>query len=71
MKTPEDTVLRKLLWFRAGGEVSDRQWRDVVRVLRVSRTQIDPAYLDDWAGRFRVRDLLARARAEAGSSSAR
>lgn len=27
VKSPEDTVLRKLLWFRAGGEVSDRQWR--------------------------------------------
>ena len=25
VKSPEDTILRKLLWFRAGGEVSDRQ----------------------------------------------
>ena len=36
VKSPEDTVLRKLLWFRAGGGVSDRQWRDVLEVLRVS-----------------------------------
>src|SRR6266699_2805628 len=35
VKSPEDTVLRKLLWYREGGEVSDRQWRDVVEVLRV------------------------------------
>jgi hypothetical protein len=26
LKTPEDTVLRKLLWYEQGGRVSDRQW---------------------------------------------
>src|SRR5262249_9778227 len=36
LKTPEDTVIRKLLWYREGGEVSDKQWRDIVEVLRVS-----------------------------------
>lgn len=36
VKAPEDTVLRKLLWYREGGEVSTKQWRDVVEVLRVS-----------------------------------
>lgn len=30
VKAPEDTVLRKLLWYREGGEVSDKQWRDIV-----------------------------------------
>ena len=28
--TPEDILLQKLRWFRAGNEVSDRQWRDVL-----------------------------------------
>jgi hypothetical protein len=32
VKTAEDTVLRKLLWFREGGEVSEKQWRDIVSV---------------------------------------
>ena len=27
----EDTVLSKLEWFRVGGEVSERQWWDVIR----------------------------------------
>jgi hypothetical protein len=27
---PEDILLQKLRWFRLGGEVSDRQWRDVL-----------------------------------------
>jgi DNA-binding NtrC family response regulator len=25
VKSPEDSMLRKLVWFREGGEVSDRQ----------------------------------------------
>lgn len=62
VKSPEDSVLRKLLWYRTGGEVSDRQWRDVVQVLRQSRSLIDAGYLDEWAGQIGVEDLLARAR---------
>jgi hypothetical protein len=40
--SPEDTVLAKLEWFRAGGEVSERQWADVVGVLRVKAREIGP-----------------------------
>jgi hypothetical protein len=49
LKSPEDSVLRKLLWFRDGGEVSEKQWRDLVEVLRVSGPHLDVAYLDLWA----------------------
>lgn len=65
IKSPEDTVLRKLLWYRAGGAVSDRQWRDVVQVLRQSARQIDDGYLAEWAPRLGVSDLLLRAQSEA------
>jgi hypothetical protein len=68
VKRADDTVLRKLLWYRAGGEVSDRQWRDVVEVLRHSGAQIDESYLDEWAGRLGVAELLARARREAAGT---
>jgi hypothetical protein len=67
LKSPEDTVLRKLLWYRAGGEVSDRQWRDVVEVLRVSRGELDTAYLTDWAARLGTTDLLERAVAQSAT----
>jgi hypothetical protein len=63
VKTPEDTVLRKLLWYRSGGEVSERQWRDVVEVLRISHSLIDAQYLDSWASRLQLEPLLAQARA--------
>lgn len=66
VKTPEDTVLRKLLWYRAGGEVSDRQWRDVLEVLRVSGPRMDSDYLATWASRLGIEPLLSRARGEAG-----
>lgn len=67
LKSPEDTVLRKLLWFRAGGEVSDRQWRDVIEVLRVSGSAMDQSYLTSWGARLGLAELLDRARADAAS----
>jgi hypothetical protein len=67
IKSPEDSVLRKLLWYRAGGEVSDRQWRDVVQVLRQSRAVLDATYLEDWAARLELTGLLARARRDAAA----
>jgi hypothetical protein len=65
MKSAEDTVLRKLLWYLEGGGVSDRQWRDVIEVLRVSGAAMDRQYLAAWATRLQVSDLLDRAQAEA------
>jgi hypothetical protein len=63
--SPEDTLLRKLVWFRQGGEVSDRQWRDVLGLLRASPARLDRAYLDRWATELGVRDLLSQALAQA------
>lgn len=65
LKSAEDLVLRKLEWYRAGAEVSDRQWQDVVGVLRVSGPGLDWRYVEQWAARLGLRDLLERARAEA------
>lgn len=61
----EDTVLQKLLWYRLGNEISDRQWRDLVEVLQVQGRRLDRAYLDRWAAEAGVEDLLAEALSEA------
>lgn len=64
LASPEDTILAKLEWFRAGGEVSDRQWSDIVGVLKLMGSRIDGAYLERWAAALGVHDLMDRARAE-------
>ena len=62
IKSAEDIVLRKLQWFKEGGEVSDRQWSDVLGILRVQGDMLDDAHLDTWAERLGVQELLAKAR---------
>jgi hypothetical protein len=64
--TPEDTILSKLEWYRMGGEVSDRQWRDVLGVMKTRAGELDIDYLRKWAGELSISDLLARALIEAG-----
>lgn len=64
--SPEDTVLAKLERFRLGGETSERQWWDVVGVLKVT-PDVDRAYLWHWAASLGVADLLDRALADATS----
>jgi hypothetical protein len=59
--TAEDTMLRKLEWYRRGGEVSERQWRDVVGIVNAQSSRLDHAYLREWAKRLGVPDLLERA----------
>lgn len=58
---PEDILLQKLHWYRKGGEVSDRQWRDIVGIVRVQGKQLDRGYLTTNAAPLDVTDLLERA----------
>ena len=62
---PEDILLQKLRWYRRGGEVSDRQWRDIAAIVRVQGRRLDRDYLRDGAGILGVSDLLDRALGEA------
>jgi hypothetical protein len=62
----EDTVLAKLQWYHESGGVSDRQWNDVLGVLKVQGITLDRAYLEEWARELGVADLLRRALDDAG-----
>lgn len=61
MASPEDVVLQKLVWYRRGNEVSERQWRDALGVLKVQGRRLDLDYLRQGARRLGVEDLLQRA----------
>ena len=61
LPSAEDTILAKLEWYRLGDEVSERQWLDVLGVMKVSGPSLDRAYLERWAGELCVADLLAKA----------
>ena len=65
IKSPEDTILRKLDWYRRGGGASERQWSDVLSILATMRGQLEETHLDRWAGELDVSSLLERARREA------
>jgi hypothetical protein len=63
--SPEDTILHKLHWYRLGGEVSDRQWNDVLGVMKVQGASLNQAYLTQTAVLLDVADLLQHALREA------
>jgi hypothetical protein len=67
--SPEDTILHKLQWYRAGGGVSDRQWSDVLGVLKVQTNALDRIYLRYWAGELGLTELLEQAFRDAGQAS--
>jgi hypothetical protein len=60
----EDTILRKLEWYRAGGEASERQWNDLRGVTRAATGRLDLDYLRRWAAYLKVSDLVEKLLAE-------
>jgi hypothetical protein len=60
-------ILQKLRWYTLGGGVSDRQWRDIVAVLKFGEDQLDDGYLDEVATSEGLAEPLDRARQDARS----
>ena len=65
-----NVILAKLDWFRQGGELSERQWRDVLGVIKAQSPGLDEVYLRQWAGSLGVGDLLEQALVEAARDEA-
>jgi hypothetical protein len=63
LASPEDVILAKLLWGRQSQ--SEKQWRDVLGVLKVQGDTLDFAYLTDWAARLDLTELVQQAIAAA------
>lgn len=64
--TPEDIILSKLQWYKMGGKVSDRQWSDILGVLKVQGTKLDMSYIRRWAEKLSISGLLKKALDDAG-----
>lgn len=52
----EDTILAKLVWYRLGGEQSDRQWNGLRRIHAVEGEALDRTSMQQWARELKVRD---------------
>jgi hypothetical protein len=59
--SPEDIILLKLQWHIEGGSVSEKQWSDILGVLKNQRGRLDMDYMWDWAARLSVLELLNKA----------
>lgn len=58
--TAEDTILAKLEWAKAGE--SERQLRDVARIVAVSGEMLDMRYIEEWIAELDLEDAWSRAR---------
>lgn len=59
--SPEDVILQKLRWYDAGQRISERQWRDVLGVLKVRGGTLDEGYLRQQASDAGLGELLQQA----------
>ncbi|MBX7220250.1 MAG: hypothetical protein K1Y36_09925 [Blastocatellia bacterium] len=62
--TAEDMVIAKLEWYRKGNEVSERQWRDILGLLKTEAVFLDYDYLERWTTELHLHDLYERALTE-------
>lgn len=64
LASPEDVILNKLRWGQ--NSQSEKQWRDVLGVLKVQGNNLDFDYLQQWANTLGLASDLTQACQEAG-----
>ena len=68
LSSPEDIILNKLVWYKAGGETSERQWNDVIGVIKVQGENLDNDYLNKWSVQLGIIELLKEAFSECNTN---
>jgi hypothetical protein len=66
VSSPEDVILSKLCWYETGGRVSERQWLDILGVIKVQSDSLNREYLIKWSNVLGVFDLLKQAFSDSG-----
>jgi len=66
LASSEDVILNKLEWYNMGGKISERQWNDVLGVIKVQADLLDKGYLSHWASELGLSDLFEKALRDAG-----
>lgn len=64
LAAPEDVILAKLEWYKMGGQVSHKQWSDILGVLRIQNNHLDLIYLRKWSDELKLGELFDKAWAE-------
>ena len=64
--SPEDIIIHKLQWYKMGGFVSERQWLDIIGVVKVQADLLDKKYLKRWSKKLGLSSLLKEAFVDAG-----
>lgn len=63
---PEDIILTKLIWYMERGGTSEKQWTDILGVLKIQKNNLDINYLLDWAEKLTIKPELNNALSDAG-----
>lgn len=64
--SPGDIIISELQLYELGGKVSERQWLDVVGVIKVQADSLDKNYLQNWTKKLGIHELLKNAFDDAG-----
>jgi hypothetical protein len=65
--SPEDVIINKLLWGKDSR--SEKQWRDVLSIMKTQRESLDYLYLSEWASKLGIITNYLQATVEAGVSN--
>lgn len=62
--SPEDLVINKLILGKSSR--SEKQWRDVLSIMKTQQESLDYSYINEWANRLGITTDYLRATVEAG-----